>query len=171
MAFDNKLTNARGALATDKTIYAPIQFQIISISNPTVTVKNADADGNTFIYNQTLRSARLPAPNGSNSTIRWRSCSPSTRKITATPLPARPSARASQNGDGTVESARSRLLIRSFTKTKPERSLRGEPTANSGVSADVGRPDVQGHHVGRHSGDDQIRRAVSRSDFKLADGG
>ena len=54
MAFDNKLTNARGAFSTDKTIYQPLEFQIVSISNPTVTVKNADASGNTFIYNQTL---------------------------------------------------------------------------------------------------------------------
>jgi len=54
MSFDNKLTNARGALATDKTVYAPIGFQITNISNPTVTVKNADQNGSTFIYNQTL---------------------------------------------------------------------------------------------------------------------
>ncbi|MCA1558021.1 MAG: M36 family metallopeptidase, partial [Acidobacteria bacterium] len=54
MAFDNKLTNARGAFSADKTAYGPVQFQIVSISNPTVTVKNADQNGNTFIYNQTL---------------------------------------------------------------------------------------------------------------------
>lgn len=54
MAFDNKLTNARGAFSSDKTIYKPIEFQIVSISNPSVTVRNADANGNTFIYNQTL---------------------------------------------------------------------------------------------------------------------
>jgi len=54
LAFDQRLTNARGALATDKTIYSPIGFQIFNISNPTVTVKNADQNGNTFIYNQTL---------------------------------------------------------------------------------------------------------------------
>jgi Zn-dependent metalloprotease len=54
MAFDNKLTNARGAFGSDKTAYGPVQFQVVSISNPTVTVKNADQNGNTFIYNQTL---------------------------------------------------------------------------------------------------------------------
>lgn len=54
MAFDNKLINARGARSTDKTIYKPLEFQIVSISNPTVTVRNADANGDTFIYNQTL---------------------------------------------------------------------------------------------------------------------
>lgn len=53
-AFDNKLTNARGAFSTDATIYTPIEFQIVSISNPSVTVKNADTGGNNFVYNQTL---------------------------------------------------------------------------------------------------------------------
>jgi hypothetical protein len=53
-AFDNKLTNTRGAFSTDKTIYTPIEFQVVSISNPTVTVKNADSNGNTFVYNQAL---------------------------------------------------------------------------------------------------------------------
>lgn len=55
MAFDNKLTNARGAFSFDKTAYGPLSFKIVSISNPTVTVRNADQNGNTFIYNQTLQ--------------------------------------------------------------------------------------------------------------------
>jgi len=53
-AFDNRLTNARGAFSSDKTIYSPIEFQVVSISNPSVTVKNADAGGNTFVFNQAL---------------------------------------------------------------------------------------------------------------------
>jgi|CXWL01.1.fsa_nt_gi hypothetical protein len=54
MSFDNRLTNARGAFSTDRTIYQPLEFQIVSISNPTVTVRNADTNGNTFVYNQAL---------------------------------------------------------------------------------------------------------------------
>jgi Zn-dependent metalloprotease len=54
MSFDNKLTNSRGALSEDKTIFQPLEFKIVSISNPMVTVKNADAAGNTFVYNQVL---------------------------------------------------------------------------------------------------------------------
>jgi hypothetical protein len=54
MSFDNRLTNTRGALSTDKTIYGPIKFEITNISNPSVTVKNADQGGNAFLYNQTL---------------------------------------------------------------------------------------------------------------------
>jgi hypothetical protein len=53
-AFDNRLTNARGAFSTDTTIYTPIDFEVVSISNPTVTVRNADLNGNTFRYSQTL---------------------------------------------------------------------------------------------------------------------
>jgi hypothetical protein len=53
-AFDAKLTNARGAFSGDKTIYSPIEFQIVSISSPNVTVRNADSSGNTFVFNQAL---------------------------------------------------------------------------------------------------------------------
>jgi Zn-dependent metalloprotease len=53
-SFDAKLTNARGAFSTDKTIYGPVEFQVVSTSNPSVTVKNADANGNTFLFNQSL---------------------------------------------------------------------------------------------------------------------
>ena len=42
-AFDNVITNARGAKATDKTMYKPIEFQIVNISNPTISVRNANA--------------------------------------------------------------------------------------------------------------------------------
>lgn len=53
-AFDTQLVNSRGAFSFDKIAYGPIQFQIQNISNPTVTVKNADQSGNTFIYDETL---------------------------------------------------------------------------------------------------------------------
>jgi hypothetical protein len=55
-AFDNTVTNARGANSIEKTIYAPVEFRITSISDPTVTVKNADASSPvpTFVYNKTL---------------------------------------------------------------------------------------------------------------------
>jgi hypothetical protein len=53
-AFDEKLTNARGALSdVDKTIYGPIEFRVLNISDPTVTVKNGD-QGSTFLFKQNL---------------------------------------------------------------------------------------------------------------------
>jgi hypothetical protein len=56
LAFDQRLTNTRGADAKDKTIYAPIEFRIKSISDPSVTVRNPDQTSPvpTFLYNQTL---------------------------------------------------------------------------------------------------------------------
>ncbi|HYP52977.1 MAG TPA: M36 family metallopeptidase, partial [Pyrinomonadaceae bacterium] len=59
-SFDQRLKNARGANSTDKTIYAPLNFQIVSISDPTVTVKNGDA-GNTFVFNQSLALGQTSA--------------------------------------------------------------------------------------------------------------
>ena len=55
-AFDQVLKNARGASGNDKTIYSPIAFRIESISDPSVTVRNADATSPvpTFFYNQIL---------------------------------------------------------------------------------------------------------------------
>ena len=60
-AFDQRIKNARGANSTDKTIYAPVSFQIVSISDPTVTVRNGDA-GNTFVFNQALALGQTSAP-------------------------------------------------------------------------------------------------------------
>ncbi len=53
-SFDNKLTNARGAFSVDKTVFTPIEFQVVSISNPNVTIRNADTGGNTWVFNQSL---------------------------------------------------------------------------------------------------------------------
>ncbi|HEV2862560.1 MAG TPA: M36 family metallopeptidase [Pyrinomonadaceae bacterium] len=53
-AFDQVIKNSRGALSDlDKTIYGPVEFQIKSISDPTVSVRNADATTGglpTFLY-------------------------------------------------------------------------------------------------------------------------
>ena len=43
--FDQTLRN-NGVNAADTTAYAPVNFKIVSISNPTVTVANADNGGN-----------------------------------------------------------------------------------------------------------------------------
>ncbi len=55
-SFDNTLTNARGANSVEKTIYAPVEFRITSISDPSVTVRNADQPSPvpTFVYNKAL---------------------------------------------------------------------------------------------------------------------
>jgi len=64
--FDNKLTN-NGISGADSTAYAPISFKVMRISNPTVTVANADNGGNgrdvpgVFLYNQTLQAGQTSA--------------------------------------------------------------------------------------------------------------
>lgn len=52
-AFDEKLTNARGANSWNSTIFGPIEFKIVNISDPSVTVRNADQN-QTFIFHQNL---------------------------------------------------------------------------------------------------------------------
>jgi hypothetical protein len=65
--FDETLKN-NGVAAADTTAYAPLDFRIVSISNPTVTVANSDngGDGKTkpasFIFNQTLAAGQSSAP-------------------------------------------------------------------------------------------------------------
>jgi hypothetical protein len=64
-AFDQALRNTRGTSSTDnKTVYAPIEFQITSISDPTVTVRNPDATSPvpTFVYNQNLALGATSTP-------------------------------------------------------------------------------------------------------------
>ena len=64
--FDQTLKNT-GVAAADRTAYAPLDFQIVSISNPTVTVANADNGGDgksrpaSFVFNQTLATGQTSA--------------------------------------------------------------------------------------------------------------
>ncbi|HVF47618.1 MAG TPA: M36 family metallopeptidase [Pyrinomonadaceae bacterium] len=61
-AFDNRLTNARGAFSADKTIYKPLEFEVVSISNPTVTVRNGDGGSNKWVYNESLLLGATSGP-------------------------------------------------------------------------------------------------------------
>ena len=76
-SFDNTVTNARGANSVEKTIYAPIEFRITSISDPTVTVKNPDktSPAPTFVYNSSL-------PLGASATKRFEFNDPAARLFT-----------------------------------------------------------------------------------------
>jgi hypothetical protein len=65
--FDQTVKN-NGVAAVDKTAYSPINFKITHVSNPTITVANADNGGdgkNTpgiFVYNQSLAAGDTSAP-------------------------------------------------------------------------------------------------------------
>ncbi|HEX8248366.1 MAG TPA: M36 family metallopeptidase [Pyrinomonadaceae bacterium] len=143
MAFDNKLTNARGAFSTDKTIYGPISFQITNISNPTVTVKNADANGNTFVYNQTL-------PLGTTSNAkRLEFNDPAAQlfsfdaKISGGAFGGATVGTGSQGGDGTSDPP-APVVYSLYNEAKTGTLLAGEPTATGGTSATWGNPTFKG---------------------------
>jgi hypothetical protein len=65
--FDQTLKN-KGISAADPTAYAPVNFKVVGISNPTVTVANADNAGDgrnvpgIFNYNQTLPINGVSSP-------------------------------------------------------------------------------------------------------------
>jgi Zn-dependent metalloprotease len=141
--FDNKLTNARGALSTDKTIYSPLEFQIVSISNPTVTVKNADANGNTFVYNQTL------ALGSTSNAKRFEFNNPMTQlftfdaKIFGNAFAGSTTGTGTQTGDGTSNPP-APVTYSIYNETKTGTLLGGEPTATGGESATWGKPEFKG---------------------------
>jgi hypothetical protein len=62
--FDQTLKNNGITGAADQTAYSPLDFQVVSISNPTVSAANADNGGDgksrpaSFIFNQTLMSGQ-----------------------------------------------------------------------------------------------------------------
>lgn len=142
-AFDNKLTNARGAFSTDKTIYTPIEFQVVSISNPTVTVRNADAPGNTFVYNQTL------ALGAQSSAKRMEFNNPMTQlftfdaRIYGNALAGNTVGTGTQNGDGTSNPPPP-VIYSLYNEAFSGALIAGEPTGTGGASLTWGDPMFKG---------------------------
>lgn len=142
-AFDNKLTNARGALSFDQTIYSPIEFKIVSISNPTVTVRNADTGGNTFLYNQTLalgqqsNAKRLEFNNPTAQLFSFDA------KVFGNQFAGSTNGSGSQTGDGTSNPP-TPVSYSFFNETKSGTLVAGEPTATSGTSLTWGDPAFKG---------------------------
>ena len=65
--FDQTLKN-NGVAGADQTAYSPINFRVVRISDPTVTVANADNGGDgrntpaVFLYNETLAAGATSQP-------------------------------------------------------------------------------------------------------------
>lgn len=142
-SFDNRLTNARGAFSTDKTIYTPIEFQVVSISNPTVTVRNADSNGNTWVYGQALAL-------GAQSTAkRMEFNNPMTQlftfdaRIYGNAFAGSQVGTGSQNGDGTSLPPPP-VVYSLYNETLTGTLLAGEPTGTAGSSATWGDPLFKG---------------------------
>lgn len=142
MTFDNKLTNARGALSTDKTIYSPIEFKIVSISNPTVTVKNADS-GTSFIYNQSL------ALGATSTAKRFEFNDPMAQlftfdaRIYGNAFAGSNGGTGTQNGDGSSNPPVP-VTYSIFREERNGTLVAGDPSATSGVSATWGDPAFKG---------------------------
>ncbi|MGH9942398.1 MAG: M36 family metallopeptidase [Pyrinomonadaceae bacterium] len=143
-AFDNKLTNARGANATDKTIYGPINFQIIRISDPTVTVRNADGGPNIFVYHQSL------ALGATSAAKRLEFNDPQARvftfdaKITGQVFAGSTGGNGNQGNDGTSEPP-APVTYSVFSEEKTGTLVGGDPTGTSGEPAlTYGNPAFEG---------------------------
>jgi Zn-dependent metalloprotease len=133
-AFDNKLTNVRGAISDNKTIYGPINFQITAISDPTVTVRNADGGANTFTYNQSLALGQTSAAK------RLEFNDPQARmftfdaRITGQVFAGSTSGNGSLGNDGTSEPP-APITYAVFSEEKTGTLLAGDPTGTSGEPA------------------------------------
>ncbi|MEZ5425167.1 MAG: M36 family metallopeptidase [Pyrinomonadaceae bacterium] len=142
-AFDNSLTNARGAGGSEKTIYDPIEFKIVSISDPTVSVRNADSGGDTFIYNQSLP---LGATSGAK---RIEFNDPQSRlfsfkaRIYANTYVRSTGGNGSQDDDGTSDPP-APTVNSIFSETRTGTLVGGEPSATTGSSLTWGNPTFRG---------------------------
>jgi hypothetical protein len=132
-AFDERLTNVYGANSPDKTIYGPINLRVTSITDPTVTVKNADASGNTFVFNQALALGQTSAPR------RFEFSNPQNRAfdfyavVTGKAFAGSTTGAGSQSGDGTPTAA----PVPSYSIFREERTgviTAGEPHVGSPVT-------------------------------------
>jgi hypothetical protein len=65
--FDQTLKNTGSSAGVDSTMYAPVNFKVVNISDPSVTVNNSDNGGDgrnmpgVFNYNQTILSGATSA--------------------------------------------------------------------------------------------------------------
>ncbi|HEV8590865.1 MAG TPA: M36 family metallopeptidase [Pyrinomonadaceae bacterium] len=143
MAFDNSLTNTRGAFSTDKTMYKPLEFQITSISNPSVTVKNADTGGNTFVYDQTLVFGQRSTAKRLEFNDPLAQLFTFDARVYANAFAGSTVGTGSQNPDGTSNPP-APVTYSIFTETKTGTLVGGDPTGTSGTSATWGDPTFKG---------------------------
>jgi hypothetical protein len=143
MSFDNKLTNTRGALSTDKSVYGPISFQVGNISNPTVTVKNADANGNTFIYNQPLALGATSAAKRLEFNDPAAQMFSFDAKITGSAFTSSTVGTGSSGNDGSSNPP-APVTYSIYSETKTGTLVAGDPTATGGASATWGNPTFKG---------------------------
>jgi hypothetical protein len=142
-SFDNKLTNARGALSADKTIYTPIQFQVISISNPSVTVRNADSGGNTWVYNQALALGQASAAKRMEFNNPLSQLFTFDARIYGNAFAGNTIGTGTQAGDGTSIPPPP-IVYSLFNETRTGTLVAGEPAGNGVAATTWGNPTFKG---------------------------
>jgi Zn-dependent metalloprotease len=133
-AFDNKLTNARGAISTDKTIYGAINFQITAVSDPSITVKNADGGANTFVYNQSLALGQTSAAKRLEFNDPLAKLFTFDARITGQAFAGSTGGNGSLGNDGTSEPP-APITYAVFSEEKTGTLIAGDPTGTSGEPA------------------------------------
>jgi hypothetical protein len=144
-SFDNKLTNARGAFSSDKTIYTPIEFQVVNISNPAVTVKNADANGNTWVYNTNLALGATSAAKRMEFNNPLLQLFTFDARIYGNAFAGSTVGRGSQSGDGS-DNVPTPVVYSLYNETKTGTLIGGEPSATVDTEASLtwGNPTFKG---------------------------
>lgn len=144
-AFDNKLRNPNGAGDTDGTVYGDINFEITAISDPTVSVRNADVNDPvpTFVFGDNI-------PAGATSAAkRFEFNDPQARlftfdaRITGRVFTSSTVGTGSQPGDGTSDPP-DPVTYSLFSEQITGTLAAGEPTATTGTSATWGDPRFKG---------------------------
>ncbi|HEX8129670.1 MAG TPA: M4 family metallopeptidase [Pyrinomonadaceae bacterium] len=133
-AFDNKLTNARGAISDDKTIYGAINFQITAISDPSITVRNADGGANTFVYNQNLALGQTSAAKRLEFNDPLAKLFTFDARITGQAYAGSAGGNGSLGNDGTSEPP-APITYSVFSEEKTGTLLAGDPTGTTGEPA------------------------------------
>jgi Zn-dependent metalloprotease len=142
-AFDAKLKNTRGAFSTDKTIYRPVDLEIVSVSSPAVTVRNADANGNTFVYNQNLALGQESAAKRIEFNNPALQLFTFDAKVYGNAYAGTTVGTGTQPDDGSSNPPPP-TTYSLFTENLTGMLLGGEPTATTGASATWGDPAYKG---------------------------
>ncbi|NNE66082.1 MAG: hypothetical protein HKN33_05900 [Pyrinomonadaceae bacterium] len=142
-AFDNTLTYARGLDADDNRLYRAIEFSIENISSPTVTVRNADSNGDTFVYNESLNVGE------STSAKRFEFNNPNAQLFTFDARVFAKTFAQSNNGSGSngsdgTSNPPDPVIYSIYQQTDTGALIAGEPTATAGTSATWGDPTYKG---------------------------
>ena len=130
-------------MSVDQTIYSPLEFKIVSISNPLVTVKNADTGGNTFLYNQTLALGQVSNAKRLEFNDPLAQLFTFDARVYGNAFAGSIVGTGSQPGDGTSNPP-TPVTYSFFNETKSGALVLGEPTATAGTSLTWGNAAFKG---------------------------